>query len=150
MIEELNASIKDGVAAYVRHGIQPTFDWNTVAGYISHCADVELGEPIGILNYKLPLADQVDSIKPVKQFLDESLEREILGVDMYATLTTKTDVRYHSKNDVLLWNVLGYSELELYDNVRLLEPGDVLFIPKEAEYKVKPLGHRAFVAFSLK
>lgn len=150
MIDELNKMIASSTAAYAPRGVQPTFDWNTVAGYITHCADTEFGEPIGILNYKLPFAEQIDSIKPVKEYLDENLEREILGVDMYATLTTKSDVVYHGKNDALLWNVLGYSEFEFGDNVRLIEPGDIVFIPKETEYKVTPLGNRAFVLFSLK
>lgn len=149
MIEQLNNAIREETPAYVSKAIQPTFDWNTVVGYITHCADSQFGDPIGILNYKLPIADQIDSIKPVKEYLSENLERSIIGVDMYATLTTKSDVTYHGKNDVLIWNTLGYSEVEVNDNNRLLEPGDVVFIPKQTEYKISPLGHRAFVVFSL-
>lgn len=149
MIEELNKAIEEGIPSYVHRAVQPTFDWNTAVGYLTHCADVELGEPIGILNYRLPLADDVESIKPVKEYLSENLSRGILGVDMYVTLTTKSDVKYHGKDDVLIWNALGYSEFELNGNNRLLEPGDVVFIPRDTEYKITPMGHRTFVVFSL-
>jgi len=149
MIDQLNKKIAEGVPAYVHRAIQPTFEWNTVVGYIAHCSDNALGEPVGILNYRLPVAEQIDSIRPVMEYLNEGIERKIIGADMYATLTTKSDVKYCGKNDVLLWNVLGYSALDVVDQELTVEPGDIVFIPKDTEYKLNPLGHRAFVVFSL-
>lgn len=149
MIEQLNETIREGQPAYIPKAIQPSFGWDTVVGYLSHCADTELGEPIGIMNYKLPLADDIESISPVKEYLSENIEAGILGVDLYATLTTKSDLKYHGKNDVLLWNVIGYSKLTVFENERDLEPGDLVFIPKNTEYIVKPESARAFVLFSL-
>lgn len=151
MIEQLNESIEAGKAAYVFKAIQPTFGWDTAVGYLQYCADAEFGEVIGTLNYRLPLADEIDSIKPVKEYLSENLTREILGTDLYVTLcTTSGNQKYHSKNDTLLWNVVGQTKFGVQeDNFRPMELGDLIFIPKNTEYIVKPETARAFVLFSL-
>jgi hypothetical protein len=149
MIEELNKRINNGEPSFVKAAIQPTFGWDTAVGYLTHCADVELGEPIGILNYRLPLADEIDSIKPVKEYLSTNLTKEILGIDMYVTLTTKAETKYTSKNDTLLWNVIGASNFILNGSERTLGPGDLIFIPKNIEYTIKPDTAQCFTLFSL-
>ena len=132
-----------------RLAIQPTFLWETVVGYLTHCADNNIGEPISILAYKLPYAEQIDSITPVKEYLSENINKEILGADLYVTLTTKTEIKYSGKNDVLLWNVLGETTLTLFDNKKDIGVGDLLYIPKETEYKLKAEEANSFVLFSL-
>ena len=150
MIEELNGTIKEGNAAYISKAIQPTFGWDTVVGYLAHCADNGVGEPIGILSYKLPLADQIDSVRPVLEYLNENLEREIAGTEIYVTITTNNKVIYSGKHDVLIWNVTGISTFQIIGGEsRVLEPGDLVFIPKGLEYIIKPESPRAFVLFSL-
>ena len=149
MIEELNKRINNGEPSFVKAAIQPTFPWETAVGYLTHCADVELGEPIGILNYRLPLADEIDSIKPVKEYLSVNLTKEILGIDMYVTLTTKSITKYSSKNHTLLWNVLGTANFNLRGSDRALGPGDLIFIPKDTEYTIKPETAQCFTLFSL-
>ena len=150
MIEELNETIKQGNAAYIAKAIQPTFGWETVVNFLAHCADNEVGEPIGILSYKLPLADQIDSVRPVLEYLNENINRDVLGVEIYATLTTNSKVIYSGKNDVLLWNVVGTSMFQIIGGEsRTLEPGDLVYIPEGLEYIVKPETPRAFVLFSL-
>lgn len=149
MIEQLNEKIKAGEPAYVYKAIQPTFGWDTAVGYLQHCADSEFGEPIGILNYRLPLADQIDSINPVKEYLSENIDNGILGADLYVSLSTKGEHNYTSKNDALLWNVVGKSTFTIFENERYMEEGDLIFIPKNTEYIVKPETARAFVLFSL-
>lgn len=149
MIEQLNAKLDAGEPAYIYKAIQPTFDWNTAVGYLTHCADVELGEPVEILTYKLPLADEVESIKPVKEWLSENISKTILGADMYVSLTTKNEVKYKGKNDVLLWNVIGTGKFTFHGVDRHLELGDLIYIPKNDEYIVKPESAQTFVLFSL-
>lgn len=154
MIESLNNSIKDGTPAYVAKCIQPTFGWDTAVGYLTHCADHELGEPIDILNYRLAGANDVDSIRVVYEYLNENLVKPVIGADLITTFNTKGNTKYYGKNDVILWNVIGYSGFTIIEEdgegeKRLLEPGDVLYIPKEIEYTVKPESARAFVLFSL-
>ena len=78
MIDELNKKIEAGEPASVFRAIQPTFLWETVVGYLTHCADNNIGEPISILAYKLPYAEQIDSITPVKEYLSENINKEIL------------------------------------------------------------------------
>ena len=149
LIEDINNKIEAGVPDFIFRAIQPTFLWYTVVGYLTHCADKQLGEPVSILTYKLPVADQIDSIKPVKEYLAENIQKDILGVDLYTTFTTMTEIKYSGKNDVLLWNVLGESTLSFYDNKRDVEPGDLIYIPKETEYTLKAEEANAFVVFSL-
>jgi hypothetical protein len=149
MIDELNERIETQSPSLVFRAIEPTFTWETAVGYLTHCADNGLGEPIDILNYKLPVADQIDSIRPVKEYLSEHLNPEVLGADLYVTLTTKGEVAYKSKNDVLIWNVLGISELKIEGEDRTVEPGDLIYIPKNIEYTFKPSVARAYVVFSL-
>lgn len=149
MIEELNNRINNGEPSFVKAAIQPTFPWETSVGYLTHCSDVELGEPIGILNYRLPLADDIDSVKPVKEYLSTNLTKEVLGADMYVSLTTKSETTYTSKNDSLLWNVLGNATFKLNGGEKDLGPGDLIFIPKNLEYKIKPETAQTFIVFSL-
>lgn len=149
LMEELNDRIKNKTPALVYKAIEPTYGWDTAVGYIQHCADNEVGQPIGIMDYKLPMADQIDSVTPVKEYLNENLECEILGVDMYVTLTTKSELKYISSNDILLYNVIGFSELNVLGEERTAEPGDLIYIPKDTEYSFKPLMARSYVIFSL-
>jgi quercetin dioxygenase-like cupin family protein len=149
VIEELNNRIDNKIPAVVPKAIQPTFLWETVVGYLAHCADTQVGGPIGVMYYKLPKADQIESIAPVKEFLSENLKREILGVDMYITLTTKGDYKYSSDNDVLVWNAIGRSELNINEEEKHLEPGDLIYIPAGIEYTYKPQTARTYLVFAL-
>jgi hypothetical protein len=149
LMEQLNQRIADKVPTVVSRAIQPTFPWETVIGYLAHCADNQVGGPVGVMYYKLPAVDQIDSIAPVKEYLNENLDGEIKGVDMYVTLTTKGDYKYTSDNDVLIWNAIGHSEFKLEDEQRLLEPGDLVYIPAGLKYEYKPTTARAYIVFAL-
>jgi mannose-6-phosphate isomerase-like protein (cupin superfamily) len=149
MIEQLNERINNREPSYVEKGIQPTFTWETVVGYLTHCADVELGEPIGILTYRLPIADDIESIKPVKEWLSENLDKEVIGTDLYVSLSTKKGIKYSSSNDVLLWNVLGTGILTLQNDSRTINSGDLIYIPSGQEYIIKPESAQAICLFSL-
>lgn len=149
MIEQLNEKIDAGTPAFIYKAIQPTFGWDTAVGYLTHCADVELGEPINILTYRLPLADEVESIKPVKEWLSENINKPVLGADMVVSLTTKNEITYSGKNDVLLWNVAGEGKFFFHGTERAFELGDLVYIPKNEEYIVKPESAHVFVLFSL-
>lgn len=150
VMEQLDDRIQSKTATVVTRAIQPTFPWETVIGYLTHCADSEVGGPIAIMYYKLPVAEQIDSIAPVKEYLSENLNVEIVGADMYVTLTTKNDIKYSSDNDVLIWNAIGHSELFIFDEQRVIEPGDLIYIPKGTEYRYKPTTARAYIVFALK
>jgi len=149
LMEQLNERIESSTAAVVKRAIQPTFPWETVVGYLCHCADNEIGGPIAVMYYKLPAADQIDSIKPVKEYLSENVTREIVGVDMYVSLTTNSDIKYSSDNDVLIWNAIGYSEMKIFDEETVVEPGDLVYVPKNTEYKYKPSTARSYIVFAL-
>lgn len=150
IIEQLNERIEGKIPAVIPKCIQPTYTWETAVGYIQHCADNSEGEPISILYYKLPVADQIDSITPVKEYLSEHIKGEIDGVDMYVTLCTVNKIKYHSDNDVLIWNVLGHSELHLDGEDRSIEPGDLIYVPKDIEYTFNPNTARSYIVFALK
>lgn len=151
LMEELNERIEGKIATVVPKAIQPTFTWETAVGYLAHCADNQVGGPIGIMYYKLPEAAQIDSISPVKEYLSENLDREIVGVDMYVTLTTKGEYKYSSDNDVLIWNAIGHSSLKIIgvQDEQHLEPGDMFYIPSGVEYTYKPDTARAYIVFAL-
>jgi hypothetical protein len=149
VIEELNDRIDNKIPALINRAIQPSFTWETVVGYLQHCADNEVGEPVSILSYKLPAADQIDSIRPVREYLNEHLNVEVLGADLYTSFTTKSDSKYASKTDVLIWNVIGHSEFTINDNQRLVEPGDLIYIPAGSDYVFKATQSRAYVVFGI-
>lgn len=151
MIERVNELISEGKPCFVSKAIQPTFDWNIVVNHLAYCADNGYGEPIGILNYKLVGAGDIPQIKIVLEYLNENLSKTVIGADLITTLKSTDDsIVYSGKNDVLIWNVIGFSNLVIKDgDSRDLEPGDLIFIPKETEYIVKPESPRAFVLFSL-
>lgn len=149
LMEQLNERISEKTPTAVPRAIQPTFNWETAIGYLQHCADNEVGSPVGTMYYKLPKPEQIDSILPVKQYLSENLSKEIIGCDMYITITTKGDYKYSSANDVLIWNVIGYSELKISEDTRFLEPGDLIYIPAGMEYEYKPETARAYIVFAL-
>jgi hypothetical protein len=149
MMEELQVEITAKKPSIVYKAIQPTFTWDTAVGYLQHCADIQAGEPVGVMNYKLPVAEQIDSIRPIFEYLNENLKVEVIGADLYVTLTTLSDTIYCGNNDVLLWNVLGTSELTLDGDVRTVEQGDLVYIPSKVDYILKPNEARAYVLFSL-
>lgn len=151
MIERVNELVNEGKPCFVSKAIQPTFDWNVVVNHLAYCADNDYGEPIGILNYKLVGASEIPQIKIVVDYLNENLDKTIIGADIITTLKSSDDnIVYSGKNDVILWNVIGFSELVIKDgDSRQLEPGDIIFVPRETEYIVKPESPRAFVLFSL-
>lgn len=148
-MEQLSERISNKIPTVAARAIQPTFTWETVVGYLAHCADNQAGGPIGIMYYRLPSADQIDSITPVKDYLTENLALDIKGVDMYVTLTTTGEYKYSSENDVLLWNAIGHSEFKLDDDERVLEPGDLIYIPAGLKYEYKPTTARAYIVFAL-
>lgn len=150
MMEELNERIKDKVPSLAYRAIQPSFTWETAVGYLQHCADIAAGEPIGMLNYKLPMADQIDSIKPVKDYLTENLDVEVIGCELGITFTTLSVDKYFSDNDLILWNVLGYSDFKIAEEDRTVEPGDLVYIPKNTDFYFNPKSSRSYVIFSLK
>lgn len=149
LIDELNERIDNKIPTVVNKAIQPTFLWETAIGYLTHCADNQVGGPIATMYYKLPQADQIDSISPVKDYLSENLKREIAGTDMYITLTTKGEYKYSSENDVLVWNAIGHSELKVSEETRIMEPGDLMYIPAGVEYSYKPETARVYLVFAL-
>jgi hypothetical protein len=149
-MEQLNERISSNIATVVPRGIQPTFPWETAIGYLAHCADNEVGGPIAIMYYKLPLADQIDSIQPVKEYLSENLSVEVDGADMYVSLTTKNDIKYSSENDVLIWNAIGHSDFRIFEEQRNIEPGDLIYIPRNTEYSYKPTTARVYIVFALR
>lgn len=150
LMEQLTERIESRTPSLAIRAIQPTFNWETAVGYLTHCADNKVGEPIAILEYKLPVADQIDSISPVKEYLSENFKYEIQGVDMYLTFTTLNDISYTSANDVLIWNVIGESHLTIDEEEKDVEAGDLIYIPKNKEYKYKSKSARVYVVFALR
>ena len=149
LMEELDQNISQADVSYISKAIQPTFGWDTAVGYLTFCADSEFGEPVSILFYKLPGAERIDSIQPVKEYLSENITPEILGADLFVSFSTKKDAVMTSKNNTLLWNVLGYSIFEINGETREVEPGDLIYIPKNVEYKLARQTATCFVLFSL-
>jgi hypothetical protein len=151
MIDELKERLDTKTPALVFRAIEPSFGWDTVVGYLQHCADNDAGEPVDILNYRLPMAEQIDSIRPVFEYLNENLDNvEVLGADLYSTFTTRGNVKYSSKNDILIWNVIGQSDLSINEEDRVVEPGDLIYVPANTEYTFKPQGARAYVTFGVR
>lgn len=149
MIEELNERIENKTPAVVYRAIEPSFTWDTAIGYLQVCADAEVGGPVGLMTYKLPNCDQITSIRPVVEYLNENMDAEVIGSEMLITLTTKEDMKYISKNDQLIWNAIGYSELNLNDEDRSIEPGDLIYVPANTEYTFKPACARTAVVFTI-
>lgn len=150
MIEELKKRIENATPCLIHKAIEPSFTWETAVGYLQHCADTEIGNPIGPMNYMLPLAESINSVIPVKEYLSENLTEEIIGTEMMVTLTTK-DIqdKYTSEYATMVWNVLGYSELNIDDEDRTVEPGDLFFLPAGTSYTYKPETARTAIIFTL-
>lgn len=154
VFRELEQRIKDKVPTLMYKGIQPTFDWETAIGYLSHCADNEIGTPVGTLNYHLPVADQIASIQPVKEYIQETMQDvEVEGVDMLVSITQKGEHKYWSDNDALIWCVVGKNHFcinhEDNEEKAVTTPGDLIFVPANVEYTLEPLTPRTCVFFNL-
>lgn len=157
LINELNDSMKEGQPLFVSRLVQPSFGWDTCMGYLSQCVDDDLGGPVSKMNYKLPLADDIDSINPVKEYLEKNIDYHVIGSSLFLSFSTKDNPLYTGAEDSLIWNVIGQGAFALVDeekedeeyDYRLVNPGDIIFIPKGVHYKFKPESARAFVLFSL-
>lgn len=149
MMQQLNERVNKDEAAYVQAAIQPTLNWESIVGYLQHCADNDLGEPVNILTYRLPVAEQLDSIKPVVEYFNNNLDKNVLGAEIFVGLTTKQESKYTSNHSTLLWQLMGQATFSIRGEKRFLVSGDLVFIPKETEYIVKPDSANAHVLFSL-
>jgi hypothetical protein len=153
MLESLNENINLNHPCYAERAIKPTYTWEEVVAFLQYCADEDQGQPIGILNYKLPDADKVQGIQLVKEYLNENLDNKIVNTQMCITLSVRDNPTYKNDCGMILWNTQGLSEFSFTDEEgevkRLMQPGDLVFVPAELPFKMTALNARAFVSFGL-
>lgn len=153
MLESVNEHINKGAPCYVERAIKPVFQWDEAVALLQYCADEGVGNPIGILNYKLPEAEKIQGIQLVREYLNENLDSKIANTQMCITLTTSENPAYKNDCGMLLWTTHGLSEFSFGDGedkvVRLMQPGDLVFVPKDLPFKMTPLNARVFVSFGL-
>ena len=153
MLEQLNDHVNNGTPCYIEKAVQPTFQWDDVIGLLQYCADSDIGNPIGILNYKLPDAQLIQGVQLVKEYLNETLDNKIANAQLCTTFSTRESPAYKNDCDMIIWTTQGITEFSFNDGeedvVRLMQPGDVVYVPAELQFKMTPLNARAFVSFGL-
>jgi hypothetical protein len=153
MLNSLNEHIIRQEPCYVEKAIQPTYTWEDAVAFLQYSADEGVGNPIGILNYKLAEADKVQPIQLVKEYLNENLDKKIANTQMCVTLSTADNPSYKNDSGVILWNTQGLSEFSFTDEggevKRLMQPGDLVYVPEGLAFKMTPLNARVFISFGL-
>jgi hypothetical protein len=153
MLDSLNEHINKKLPCYVERAIKPTFNWEDVIGLLQYSADSDVGNPIGILNYKLPDAHLIQGIQLVREYLNENLDKKIANTQMCVTMSIRDNPSYKNDCDMIIWATQGITEFsfgEGEDEVkRLLQPGDIIYVPEELAFKMTPMNSRAFVSFGL-
>jgi hypothetical protein len=153
MLEQLNEQINSSSPCHVQRAVKPTFTWEEAIIFLQYCADAEYGEPIGIMNYKLPEAQQMQQVALVREYLNENLDNKIDTTQMCVTLSTKDNPAYKNDTGVILWNTHGATEFSFTDGeeevVRFMDAGDLVYVPEGLIFKMKPLSARVFISFGL-
>lgn len=153
MLESLNEHINREAPCFVERAIKPTFTWEDSISFLQYCADEQIGNPIGILNYKLPEAEKIQGIQLVKEYLNENLDNKIANCQMCITLSTRDNPDYKNDCGMILWNTQGITEFSFGDEEeevrRLMQPGDIIYVPEGLPFKMTPLNARAIVSFGL-
>ena len=62
---------------------------------------------------------------------------------------TKTFGKHKDTMDVAFWQVQGETEWTVEDKVYILNPGDLIYVPKGIEHSVHPLTIRAGISFGV-
>jgi|TARA_R100000081_G_scaffold45108_1_gene21316 mannose-6-phosphate isomerase-like protein (cupin superfamily) len=89
-------------------------------------------------------AEQIDEVKEVLKKLNLS----IAHIYMNLVIENNTFDRHNDDVDVYHWQVQGSSKWIFDDSSYILNPGDLIIVPKGEYHKVKPLSPRAGISMS--
>jgi uncharacterized RmlC-like cupin family protein len=68
-------------------------------------------------------------------------------------MSIRDNPSYKNDCDMIIWSTQGITEFSFGDGEeevkRLLQPGDIIYVPEDLMFKMKPLNSRAFVSFGL-
>ena len=93
-------------------------------------------------------SDNASVIPEIKNVLNKL---NLVEAHLYLNITQKGDTygRHCDVVDVYHWQVQGKTSWMFDDNEYILEPGDLIFIPKVVYHNVQPLSPRAGISMSI-
>jgi ribosomal protein L16 Arg81 hydroxylase len=93
-------------------------------------------------------SDNAKIIPEVKNILNKL---NLRLAHLYVNITQKGDTygRHSDTVDVYYWQVQGKTSWEFDDEKYILEPGDLIIIPKGVYHNVQPLSPRAGISMSI-
>lgn len=153
--QALVTSMRNNSWVHIESMIPVHVGWDLPVYYLEHCADNEIGKPIGNLSYQLEDALNVKDIDSIANDLNTFLPNKIIDADIFLSFAKRSTshpahVDYHN---VLLWQIVGKCDLVVYqDDFKIkttLQPGDLAFIPWFLKHEVQLTGARATVSFGL-
>jgi len=125
---------------------------------ILHCLDENVSK-----KSKLKILDnlgfvilETQSISPVQDFLQHILSTVNRPVSAHCYIsflsTSKTFGRHNDDSDVYFWQVQGKTKWIVEDETiaeYILEPNDMIYVPKKMIHEVFPLSPRAGISFGV-
>ena len=154
--QRLNEAMVNQSWLFLEDVLPVEFGWDLPVYYLQHCADNEIGRPIGNLSYQLEGAHNIKDINGVIEELNKHLRNKIIDADIFLSFAKRSTSHppHVDDHNVLLWQALGVSELSVFvdDNTvikREMSQGDLVYLPWYQKHEMKPVTARATVSFGL-
>lgn len=153
--QRLNEAMVNESWLFMEDAMPVEFGWDLPVYYLQHCADHEIGRPIGIMSYQLEGAENIKDINGVIEGLNKHLRNKVIDADIFLSFAKRSTSHppHIDHHNVLLWQVLGVAEITVYVNgnkiTRELKQGDMVYLPWNQEHEVTPVTARATVSFGL-
>jgi hypothetical protein len=153
--QRLNEAMLNESWLFMEDAMRVDFGWDLPVYYLQHCADNEIGRPIGNLSYQLEGAHNIKDISAVIEDLNKHLRYKVIDADIFLSFAKRSTSHppHIDNHNVLLWQALGHAEVTVFINgnkiTREMKQGDVVYMPWNQQHEVIPITARATISFGL-
>ncbi len=141
----------------VRNFLFPTPNWETIIknidNNISKNLHVRPFENFGLVTHE---TEDIEESKKIRELIKENNPEYFVSGHLYVSLSkfSKSFGKHNDTAYVWFWQCIGSTQWKVYETGNLilkytLNPGDLIYIPKEMYHDVTPLSPRAGISFGI-
>lgn len=148
---KLKLAVENGTPIYIKNIKAELFDWSDVMEFINETAkaggDIHLFPRLGM---KLENAEMLNKVRIIKDQISNLNTELVCTAHCYISFTELARIlgNHCDPDDVFFWQVIGRTKWVLGDNTEyVLEPNDMIYVPRKIYHNVIPLGPRVGISF---